>query len=347
MASLRKRGNTWYVQYKVNGKWKRDSCKTSVKKIAQEVLTKYRVIEAEGIHDLPSKQRVTLGEFLKKYLQHIEATLAPRWFKNKELLFNGYLVPFFGENTALRDITADRIESYRRMRLKKVSARTVNIDTHHCLLPMLKQAVEWKVLDIRRLPIIKKLKDTTKRLRFLSEEEIKALLDAAALVGTDMDAYVRLMLYAGLRAGEALALRWKDVDFERENLTIAPRDGWTTKSGTGRNVPMPEDLTSFLRGRWQKYPDSESVVAASGDYTPHRIKRLFQRTVEQAGLQTDGEDKVTAHTLRHTYASHLVMNSTPLYTVTALLGHSDSKTTQIYAHLAPGHLKDVVGKIRY
>lgn len=66
------------------------------------------------------------------------------------------------------------------------------------------------------------------------------------------------------------------------------------------------------------------------------------KVVQNAELESHGEDKVTAHTLRHTYASHLVMNGTPLYTVSQLLGHSDSKTTQIYAHLAPDYLQNAV-----
>ncbi len=77
------------------------------------------------------------------------------------------------------------------------------------------------------------------------------------------------------------------------------------------------------------------------------LTRHFKKVVKAAKLPTTGDNRVTPHVLRHTYASHLVMAGTPLYTVTELLGHSDPKTTQIYAHLAPDHLHQQVKKLSY
>ncbi|RJP23775.1 MAG: hypothetical protein C4527_19690 [Candidatus Omnitrophota bacterium] len=84
-----------------------------------------------------------------------------------------------------------------------------------------------------------------------------------------------------------------------------------------------------------------------GRHSPYVLKREFKKVVKNAGLPVTGEKKVTAHTLRHTYASRLVMKGTPLYTVSALLEHSDTKTTEIYAHLAPDHLQSAVWDIEY
>ena len=214
-------------------------------------------------------------------------------------------------------------------------------------MTMLRKAVDQSELDVRYLPKFKKIKQTSKRLRFLSKEEIKQLLEAAAMFSPDMEAYVRLMMYAGLRSGEALNLRWVDADLQREILTIAPREDWNTKSGKGRFVPIPPALLTYLNQRRNEYPDKELIVDGRGDYTPYMLNRRFSRVVEAAGLPTSGDDKVTAHTLRHTYASHLVMNGTALYTVSQLLGHSDARVTQIYAHLAPDHLQEAVNAITY
>ncbi len=347
MAFLRKRGKTWYVQYKVAGMQKRVSCRTSVKKIAQEILGKYRILETQGIHELPTKNHSNFGEFLAKHLEQSKSSLSPQWYENKRLIFEGYLLPFFGKDTLLKNLTSEKIEQYRTIRLQSISPRTVNIEVHHCLLVMLKQAVEWGELDSRYMPKVKKLREKEGRLRFLSQDEIGILLAAAGKFNGDMEAYVRLMLYAGLRSGEALHLRWKDVDWDRGNLVIAPQEQWSPKSRKGRIVPMPVGLLVYLKERIVAYPEAEYIVLGSKTYTSYRLKRLFNNVVKEAGLPLEGEDKVTAHTLRHTYASHLAMNGTPLYTVAALLGHSDTKTTQIYAHLAPDYLKEAVNGIVY
>jgi len=191
------------------------------------------------------------------------------------------------------------------------------------------------------------MQEDTRRLRFLTKDEISSLLVVSEQFDEDMDCYIRLMLYAGLRLGEALNLRWIDVDMDKKIMTIAPREDWKPKTRRGRIVPMPPDLMDYIVKRRAQYPESSLVVIGAGTYSEERIERVFRKIVEKAGLSVKGEDKVTAHTLRHTYASHLVMNGTSLYTVSALLGHSDSKTTQIYAHLAPDYLKEAVNGIQY
>lgn len=84
-----------------------------------------------------------------------------------------------------------------------------------------------------------------------------------------------------------------------------------------------------------------------GRITPYMLKRRFQSVVIAANLPTSGEKTVTAHILRHTYASYLVTRGVPLYTVSGFLGHSTVKTTEIYAHLAPDRMKPVVQEIDY
>jgi len=348
MACLIKRGKIWYVQYLREGKWSRVSCKTSAKKIALEILNKYKIAEAENNNELISrkKKEVTLGEFLTKHLDYAKSVNASSWFEIKSIYFDAHLIPFFGEKTFLKDITLSRIEEYRTFRLKSVAVRSVNHEVS-VLVTLLRQAIDWGELDPKYLPKVKKLKEDAKRLRFLTKEEIQKLLSESEKFDEDMDCYIRLMLYAGLRLGEALNLRWVDIDLDKNILTIAPREKWKPKTRKGRIVPIPPDLLDYLVKRREKYPDASLVVIGAGTYSEERIERIFCRIAKQAGLPIKGEDKVTAHTLRHTYASHLVMNGTPLYTVSALLGHSDSKTTQIYAHLAPDYLKEAVNGIRY
>ena len=110
-------------------------------------------------------------------------------------------------------------------------------------------------------------------------------------------------------------------------------------------VPIVPQLLDILKRRepaWVTPPETPIL-----GLTDDGLKKRFIQLVKLAGLPNDGESKVTPHTLRHSFASHLVMKGTPLYTVAALLGHTDSKTTEIYAHLAPQHLQTEIGKLEY
>ena len=344
MGCLKRRSETWYIQYKRDGKWKRISCKTKSKKTAQEYLKKFQRYEDEGRLGIITREPVTLGAFVSLHLEHVKSTLSPRWSKDKRWMFERYIMPFFKPATLLKNITKAQIEDYREMRLKTVSPRTVNIEIN-CLMRLFRHAVERDELEARFVPRIKRLPENKGRLRFLSLEEIPPLLEAAKAHSPGMIAYVMLMLYAGLRSGEALALRWVDVDFDRRMIHVVPREDWKPKTRIGRAIPTPDELYDFLINRQRVI--SEAVLVVEGDHSPYMLKRHFRQVVIDAGLPTTGEKGITAHVLRHTYASYLVMHGVSLYTVSTLLGHTNASTTQIYAHLAPDHLAEAVKKISY
>lgn len=339
MAWLFKRGKKWYIGFREGGKARSITTGTAVKK---EALRKLDRFEADG--GRPQTRKITLQEFTESYLLDCDSTHSPRWAKNKRLIFKNFLIPFFGADTLIKNITTKKVDLYRAERLKTISKRTVNIETN-CLMSALRKAVEWGELEENQLPRVKKFQESRGRIRFLSREEIMAIREAAKAHSREMEAYVLLMLFAGLRSGEALSLRWVDVDLTQKVLYVDPRQDWRPKSGKGRVIPLPADLYEFLDDRRKEIPDA--VLIVHGQTTPYMLKRRFQRVVIAANLPTSGEVAVTAHTLRHTYASYLVMRGVPLYTVSGLLGHSTVKTTEIYSHLAPDHLKMAVQGIDY
>jgi integrase len=148
-----------------------------------------------------------------------------------------------------------------------------------------------------------------------------------------------LSMHTGLRAGEIFSLTWADVDLEQGLLTL--RD---TKSGRTRYAYITEAVKRMLQSHPRGKLD-DLVFPARGGTRRVQISHAFRQVVNALGLNdnvVDARYLVTFHTLRHTYASWLVMRGTPLYTVQRLLGHQTSAMTERYSHLAPDHLKEAV-----
>ena len=169
-----------------------------------------------------------------------------------------------------------------------------------------------------------------RRLRFLMPDEIRILLEACS---EDFRMIVITALNTGMRRGEILGLKWDDVDFDRRQLLI--RD---SKNGESRTVELNDLLTRELQlYRDQQRPRPAHVFTGVTGNSLTTIQNTFMRTRERAGLPD-----LRFHDLRHTFASHLVMNGIDLTTVKELLGHKSIQMTLRYAHLSQPHKKKAV-----
>jgi integrase len=150
---------------------------------------------------------------------------------------------------------------------------------------------------------------------------------------------VRVAAYAGLRLGELLALRWRDVDFTGHALTISRAMSAgvesSTKSGHVRRVPMPDQAAAALDrlSRRENYTSRDELVfcnvlgrALDGS----ALRRRFKRARDAAGLRP-----LRFHDLRHTYGSLLAAAGVDLVTIQAAMGHSALSTTSRYLHAKP------------
>ncbi len=190
-------------------------------------------------------------------------------------------------------------------------------------------------------------------LVFYTPEEIEALAraladglhreaerDEAERADDEQDAeLVRVAAYAGLRLGELLALRWRDVDFAGHALTIsrAMSDGIesSTKSGRIRRVPLPDQAAGAL-DRLSKREDytGEDELVFCNVFGRHldgsALRRRFKRARDKAGARP-----LRFHDLRHTYGSLLAAAGVDLVTIQAVMGHSALATTGRYLHARP------------
>jgi len=191
----------------------------------------------------------------------------------------------------------------------------------------------------------KRPKADNRRVRFLSPAEAGRLLSALKASYQDAHDLALMSLFTGLRRGECLALTWVDVDFE--NGLIFVKD---TKNKHNRHAFMTAEVRAMLaRRREEARPEAAQVFyGLRGGRQSVAADQPFRKTVKALGLNegiTDPRQTVVFHTLRHTFASWLVMKGKPLYTVSQLMGHRDFKMTERYAHLAPEAQRAAVSKL--
>ncbi|MCU1242402.1 MAG: integrase family protein [Candidatus Acidoferrum typicum] len=174
------------------------------------------------------------------------------------------------------------------------------------------------------------------RVRFLSADEEEAIRKQLCERWPERVPEFDLLLHTGMRVGELWHLSWERVHPDR-GIIEAPKEG---KTGW-RDIPLNSTARSAIAELHANSRGSEFVVPQARS---KRGKRYLARWVGQAAAKA-GVIKVTPHTLRHTFASRLVMAGENLASVQELLGHSDVETTMIYVHLSPHHLQSAVEKL--
>jgi len=177
-----------------------------------------------------------------------------------------------------------------------------------------------------------------KRTSFLSKENARGLLTELKKISKQTHDIALTSLHCGLRAGEIFNLTLSDIDFTHNLITIVD-----TKTKKNRIVPMTPAIKKIFSEKKSK--PNELIFK---DQCGHKIKQIsytFYRVLSALKLNENIEDrrkKVTFHTLRHTFASWMVMSGVDLYTVQKLLGHTTPTMTQRYAHLAPEHFEAAI-----
>jgi site-specific recombinase XerD len=165
----------------------------------------------------------------------------------------------------------------------------------------------------------------------LSDTEVDALLGAVEPL---LHRAVVMTAYGtGLRIGEACSLHAADVDSRRQLIHV--RDG---KRARDRYVPLPERLLAFLREYWRQVRPSAPWLfpghKPGRPITPHAVRDALARGIRKAGIHK----RVTLHSLRHSYATHLLEGGTDIRVIQALLGHASIRSTMRYAQVSRARL---------
>jgi site-specific recombinase XerD len=170
----------------------------------------------------------------------------------------------------------------------------------------------------------------------LSEQEVQAILNS---IGNLKHKCLLLVLYsAGLRIGELLKLEIKDVDFDRKQIHLKG-----AKGKKDRITLLSVKTEQYLKQYLDLYQPTHYLFegAPQKAYSLSSVREIYWQACQKAGI----EKKVTLHTMRHSFATHLLERGTDLRYIQTLLGHNSTKTTEIYTHVsahAMQHIKSPV-----
>jgi len=314
----------WFVDISINGQRIRRSTGTTSKQAAQQY---HDTLKADAwrqakLGEVPDKTwddavaRYVGEKSDKRTIEHDKTML--RWS-----------APYL-KGKLLREITTDTMELIIEKRRKGESVRTVEgvanatINRHmEAIGRVLNLAQQWGWLPSP--PRIRKLKESAGRLRWLTVAEIDRLIAECQPHMADM---IRFALATGLRDQNIVGLEWHQVDIERRVAWIHADQSKTNKTIT---VPLNDQAVAVLLRR--KGIHTRYVFTWSGKRMVRASTTGWYRALKRAGLED-----FSWHGLRHTWASHHVMNGTPLEVLRELGGWSSLQMVMRYSHLAPGHV---------
>ncbi len=362
MGNVYKRGSSWYIDLYVKGRRIRRKVGSS-KKIADLALKDAEVKAARDEFGFASKD-ISLDKFFDQFIDYSRANhqenTTNRYkavidhFKNflatkpklvfisqiKTELIDQYKV--FRKDSYVNP-NGSKVEEVKEYTRKGARAHTINFEVG-ALKTIFNLAIKWGYLRENPTKEIKKLKvNDSKPIRFLTQDECKRLLDVSP---PELYPIYFTFLNTGMRKAELENLEWNDIDFKRCKIKVRRKENWQPKTGE-REIPINSklyDLLQTLKEENKKTLKSNYVFC---DKSGGMLKTKLRDKLIDIAKQAEIPDLTKVHTLRHTFASHLVMKGVDLPTVKNLMGHSDIQTTMIYAHLAPDHLADAVDKLEF
>jgi site-specific recombinase XerD len=262
------------------------------------------------------------------------------------------LVDFAGNDIVVGDITQEMIRKWRLWlnRLGTNSSDELQKNTQNYHLIALRNFLKYcskRELVALAPDKIELAKVSRKQVTFLSEEEVDRLIaeiDITNEIGLRDRAIIELLFSSGLRVSELVSLNKDDINLKRREFMVRgkgqkDRPVFVTDAATywvERYIESRADTTKPLFIRYS----GNKKISLDGNF--HRLTaRSIQRVVAHYALLAGITKHVSPHTLRHSFATTLLMNGADLRSVQAMLGHSNIATTQIYTHVTDPHLKKV------
>jgi integrase len=354
-SSLYEFRGAWYATWWLDGRQVKRKVGPKREPASRQGLTKTqaeaRLRELIGkTKVLVPQERMTLKEAGELYLVHVEQVMQrkPSTVQDYTIMLRRHFEPFFTAPrvSSVAKISDDDVRAYRNAKRREGLA-SKRISNHLAFLHgILRYAVKRKWATTNPVDAVERPRPSgaDPDIRLLDMDELEALIAAALQddLGVMEGVLYLTAAMTGLRQGELIALRWRDVD--RKAGVVRVRHSRTrgvlgTPKGrrSNRAVPMSDRLTAAVEGHFQQsaFQEDDALVFAhpqtGSPYDPSKMRSRFKAAVKRAGIRSD----VRFHDLRHTFGTSMAGAGVPLRTIQEWLGHRSSQTTEIYADYAP------------
>ncbi len=304
---------------------------------AYELHLRGKLARGEPLFEQEKNKAPLFKDFADKWQKtYVLTNNKPSEQAQKKCMLEKHLSPYFGK-TALNEISALQIEEFKsKKQLEGLCNKSIN-NVLGILGKCLRTAQDWEVID--KLPKMKPLRVAPKNVKYLNEEEYTRLLAAA----DDGGVMYEMLLFAfrtGVRIGELTALEWQDIDLNHGNVTIQRNivNGiiGSPKNNKFRTICLAQDIFEKLSSRKK----TSGIVFPNKDnnhFSRFTCRDYLDRMCHKAGVK-----RISYHSTRHSFASQLATNGVSDKTIQELLGVSDFKMVQRYAHLQPVTLREAI-----
>ena len=335
----------YYILYRDNqNKFKRFKVGKKSNGINENIANRVRneIINKINIGDDPLKHKkrksiITLDSLADVYFEYTKDK--NRDHKNSLSRYNNHLKSEFGYRD-IDSITTQELVKFQTDKQKTHSDKTTN----HILIllgTIYNHSIKYKGLKtINPLLKIKKLKIDNSRERYLNKHEIQELQDKLKDEPV-LGLFVSLSLCTGGRVATIMNICKKDINLDLDTINL--KDIKNNSSYTGYLNTQTKNMILKI---WSGLKANDRII---GDYKQStiqkKLKAVFDELYNDGLSKDDYKNRAVIHSLRHTFASHLAINGTPIFTIQKLMNHNDIKMTMRYAKLAPDSGKDKVREL--
>ncbi len=327
----------WILQFRdAHGKLHSKSI-GSTKKLSKRQAEKLRREKEYEFTKRPGRRHgsraPTLSEYIQTYLNHRRSELKPgTWELHRHT--GNYLLSFFGAERRLNMIHRADARSFKAALAagelqekagghKKILAKWTIHQHMRNSHKLFADAVEDELIEYNPFDKLSGKTPGKKGFHEVTDDEFSKLMDTASPL---WQIWLALCFYAGLRRGEALTLRWEQIDWQRSRMTVIASGQWEPKDTDYRVVPIIPELRSILLQAFENAPDGAEYIIGPDTVDARGSKKPFDRLCKRVGVQPWSRP---FHTLRKTRATRWAREF-PQHVVSAWLGHSSITTTDRY-----------------